>query len=302
MINDGRNIQAALILTAGLLSISFASIFIKLCDAPALVISTYRLGIASFFYLALLKIRKRSVWKLLPALQRKWLVVSGLFLSLHFITWITSLQYASVATSVVLVQTAPIFVALGGALFLGEKPSGLSLLGVLLAIAGCLVISGNDFDGSLASLKGNALALIGAVAAAGYLLIGRRWRAHMDTVHYVAIVYSAAALATLLLNLSAGLPLHAYSLKTFALFFAIAIFPQIIGHTSLNWALKHFSATSVSILTLAEPIGASILAYLILSEPVGWIKGLGGAIILLGVIITLIGEKTPAGRRPFDAS
>jgi drug/metabolite transporter (DMT)-like permease len=283
--------RVVVVMTIGLVAISFASILIKLCQAPSLVIASYRLILASLFYQALAMSRRAIAWKTITA--RQWLLAigSGLFLSLHFCTWITSLQYTSVASSVVLVQTAPVLVAVGSHFFLKEKATRVLMAGIALSLLGGAIIGYYDFQGAQSSLHGNLLAFMGAVGAAGYLLIGRKLRAQWDTIMYVSIVYSVSALSTLLITFGSGQPLQPYPATTWMLFILIAFFPQVIGHTTLNWALKHFSATTVSIMTLAEPIGASILAFLVLHEQVGWIRMLGGTVILSGILLTLLAEK-----------
>jgi drug/metabolite transporter (DMT)-like permease len=286
----GKN-QAIPILGFGLISISFSSIFIKWCVAPALVIAFYRLFIASIFYFGVTAIKREAGWSKLSGKFRLLALLSGLFLAAHFAFWITSLEHTSVASSVILVQTAPIFVVLGSALFLKEKPSQLMLLGILITIAGTLLISILDFRSEGSSLFGNVLAIGGAIGAAGYLLIGRKLREHLNTTSYVTIVYSIAAFASFFLVVINRQSFSNYDLTTFLLFVAIGMVPQAIGHTSLNWALKYFSATAVSIATLAEPVGATILAVTLLGESLNAMKIVGGIIILSGVAVVLLSEK-----------
>lgn len=281
----------SIILGAGLVSISLASILIKLCPAPPLVISTYRLGLAAFFYLLVSTARRKPVWQAFDKTQRKWAIFSGLFLCIHFVAWISSLSYTSVANSVVLVQIFPVFVALGSWMLLGEKPNRLALIGIFLALCGSILISSFDESGGTSRALGNALAIVGAIGAAGYFIIGRKLRTHIDTLRYVSFVYSVAALLTFLITLSAGQPLTGFSASTYLYLFAIAMIPQVIGHTSLNWALKHFSATTVSIVTLSEPLGASVLALWILHESLSEVKIVAGLLILCGVALTILGER-----------
>jgi drug/metabolite transporter (DMT)-like permease len=279
------------ILTIGLVSISFASIFIKLCQAPSIVIAFYRLAIASSLYWCYAGIRQRNLATTLNPTQLRLALLSGLFLAFHFATWIASLEYTSVASSVVLVQTSPIFVAIGSHFILREKHRIATLAGILVTILGALAVSLTDYSASRSSLHGNLLALAGAIGAAGYFLIGRKLRADMGTLSYVTIVYSAAALFILLLALAEKRPFFSYDLRTFALLAAIAIIPQMIGHTSLNWALKYFSATSVAIFTLGEPIGATFLAYILLGEKISALKLAGCAIILAGTSLVFLTES-----------
>jgi drug/metabolite transporter (DMT)-like permease len=274
----------------GLVAVSFASVLIKLCTAPALVIATYRLVISSFLCIVVARTRRGPDWHRALAGQRKLLFVSGLFLSLHFIAWISSLKYTTVASSVVLVQTAPVFVALGSSLFLGEKPSPSVIAGILLAVLGSLVIGAHDLFTARSSLVGNLYALLGAVGAAGYMIAGRRLRAEIDTLSYAASVYSAAAIILLAVSLITASPLHGYSTRDLLLLILIALVPQFIGHTTFNWALGHLSATTVSLVLLGEPIGASLLAMLILHETPGAFTVIGALLVLLGVAAVLLQE------------
>lgn len=283
--------KKAVIITIGLLAISAASILIKLCPAPALVIATYRLTFASAFFWIVVFVRKKPIWQDYSRKQLGFASISGLFLTLHFATWVSSLKLTSVASSVVLVQSSPIFVVIGGYFFLKEKINLKMFLGILLTIAGAVVISVHDLAFSQAQFRGNLLAISGAVGAAGYILSGRKLRAQLDTLQYVTVVYSLTALLLLMMTVGAGNSLFDYDLKTFGLFLAIALVPQVIGHTVFNWALKYFSATTVSIIILGEPIGASILAIIFLAEGLDLIKILGGVIIILGVVLVILFEK-----------
>lgn len=283
--------RAILVLGIGLIAVSFASIFIKLCDAPSLVIAAYRLAIASLFYLIFTRSRMGPIWANFSKTHIKIVVISGVFLTIHFATWITSLKYTSVASSVVLVQSAPIFVALGSFIFLRERPSILMLLGIIIALAGSVIISAHDFSLDRNSLIGNMLAVGGAIGAAGYLLAGRKLRAEIDIFRYVTVVYSIAAVLLIVIAVASGASFVGYRPVTYLLFIAIAFIPQVIGHTTINWALKYFSATAVAVIILGEPIGASILALVILGEKIATVKIIGAAIILGGVILAIISEN-----------
>jgi len=286
--------KSVVIIGTGLIAISFAAIFIRWCSAPSLAVCFYRLALAGLLYLALACIKDRHVLRRIPGRQFAWMIVSGIFLSLHFITWVSSLRLTSVASSVVLVQTAPIFVALGSAALLHEKMSWQSLLGIFLAICGGLAISGTDSAFATKAAAGNLLAVAGAVCAAGYFLSGRKARQVVATAPYAGVVYCVAAIIAFIVSIVRNTQLVGFSSRDYLLLLAIALAPQAIGHTSLNWALKHFSATTVSVLMLAEPIGATILAFFLLQEMVSLLKILGGCIILLGVVITLLAERKSA--------
>ncbi len=165
------------------------------------------------------------------------------------------------------------------------------VLGVLITLIGSIVINLDGFGGNNNSMLGNFLAICGAIGAAGYMLAGRRLRAHVDTFRYVTVVYSIAAVLLVILAFINGNSFSGYDSRTYLLFVAIAVFPQIIGHTVINWSLRIFSATTVSIIILAEPIGASILAYFMLGERLSILQTIGAAIILCGVIVVLSAES-----------
>jgi drug/metabolite transporter (DMT)-like permease len=281
------------ILLIGIIAVSFASILIKLCDAPAMIIASYRLGFASLFFITSAGVKKVNPFTSFARHDFYLALLSGLFLSLHFATWITSLKYTSVASSVVLVTTSPIFVALGSTIFLKEKLSKLLMLGIGITVLGATTLSFKDFGVGTNPLLGDLLALTGALGGAGYFLIGRQLRSRIDTLDYVTVVYSATAVFLVIITQMFDYSFFGYDAKIYLLFFLIAFIPQVIGHTSFNWALKYLSAATVAVITLGEPIGATILAYFILDEKITALQALGGILILAGVAVALKGE-TPS--------
>ncbi len=290
-------------LLIAILAVSTASIFIRFAqaEAPALAIAAWRLTFAS---LLLAPVTLRRHRQALHALSRRDLalaLLSGLFLAAHFATWISSLAYTTVASSVVLVSTSPLWVALLSPLFLKEKLPRTLWVGLTLTILGGVFIGMNDacsLQGgalrcpSLAAFLqgraawGNFLALAGAWAVSGYLMIGRRLREKTDLIPYIFTVYSMAALVLLLIALVSGIPLLGYSTRTFVWLLLLALVPQLIGHSTYNWALRYLPAAFVAVTTLGEPIGSTILAYFILQEIPGALQLLGGALILAGIYIT----------------
>jgi drug/metabolite transporter (DMT)-like permease len=276
--------KSYLILFIGVMAISTAAILIRKCDAPALVIAVYRLGIASLILMPMEMVRRKVPlrWSNL-----KWCFLSGFFLATHFALWISSLSYTSVASSVVLVTTNPLFVATFSVILLKEKVSKTTLFGILLGITGATIIGWGDFQAGYDPLLGDLLALGGALAASAYLLTGRVARRSLTTQTYVAWTYSAATLFILIATQVTGLPFFAFDSQTLGYLLLMALIPQLIGHTSINWSLAHLSATTVSIAILGEPIGASLLAWLILGEIPTTTIYAGSAFILVGIIISL---------------
>jgi len=274
-----------LLLPVGIIAISTASIFIKLCDAPVLIIATYRLMLASLMLSPFAYYRKP--WRGWERNTLGWPLLSGLLLSLHFAFWIASLKYTSVASSVVLVTTHPIFVGIGGLLFLKERLGLNLILGIVLSVWGSGLIGYGDMTLSKETLMGDGLALLGAMAASGYLLIGRKMRKEQDLLSYIFPVYSSAGLILILFSLIFQEPFFGYSSSTYFYLFLLALVPQLIGHTTFNWALKYLPVSMVAITILGEPIGSTILAYLILGEGLTIWKILGGISIFAGILIAL---------------
>jgi len=278
-------IRLYIFLPIGIVAVSTASIFIKLCDSPALVISAYRVVIASLLLAPFAGYHR--VWKGWEKKDLQWLILSGILLSLHFVSWIASLKYTSVASSVVLVNSHPIFVGMGGWLFLKERP-GLNLtLGIGLSVLGSGLISYGDMALSREALFGDGLALLGAMAASGYFLVGRKMRKDRDLLSYIFPVYSTAGVVLILICFAFRKPFFGYSSSTYLFLFLLALVPQLIGHTTFNWALKYLPAPMVAITILGEPLGSTILAYFILGEGLTSWKIVGGIAIFAGILVAL---------------
>lgn len=278
-------IRLYLFLLMGIIAVSTASIFIKLCDAPALIIATYRMTLASLMLLPFASYRR--AWKGWSKNEIGWLILSGILLAFHFAFWIASLKYTSVASSVVLVTTNPIFVGIGAWLFLKEQMGLNLILGIILSVLGSGLISFGDIALSKEALLGDGLALLGAIAASGYLLIGRKMRKGQDLLSYIFPVYLASAMVLVIFSLIFQKSFLGYSSSTYLFLFLLAIVPQLIGHTTFNWALKYLPASMVAITILGEPIGSTILAYFILAEGLTLWKILGGISIFAGILIGL---------------
>ncbi len=313
--------RIALAIFIAILAVSTASIFIRQAqqDAPSLVIAAARLTLASLALAPFALLRHRDEIRALT--RREWFLaaLAGLFLSVHFATWITSLEYTTVIASVALVSTGPLWVALLSPLFLREIPTrwvwigmGLSLLGGIIVGLGdsCSVtaLSGvseaNEVEGRFltcppladllagSAFLGNFLALAGAWAVAAYLMIGRRLRAKISLVPYIFIVYGVAALALLLTMLAARQTPFGYPPVAYLWMLLLALIPQLIGHSTYNWALRYMPASLVSVTTLGEPIGSAILAFFILGESPSSLTLLGGALILVGIYLASISRNS----------
>lgn len=275
----------ALILLVAVAAVSTGAIFARLAEAPALVVAAYRCGIATILLLPLAWLRDRAA--ILAMSRREWglSLAAGSFLALHFATWISSLDYTTVASSVVFVSTHPIWVGLLTPLVTSDRVSRMAAAAILISVAGGVVISAGDLQIGGTALLGDGLAVVGAIAAAFYLLLGRALRRSLTLLSYVVVCYGSAALLLLALVLALRLPLVGYSGETYLWLLALAVVPQIIGHSSFNWALGFSSASLIAVSLLGEPIGSTILAYFILDESVQPLTLVGGTLILIGIYV-----------------
>jgi len=292
-------IRTITILFVGIVSISFAAIFIRFCDdVPAIMIATYRLSIASIILLVFSMIKGVSF----RTVSRRDMVLSlagGVFLGLHFIFWTTSLKYTSVASSVVLVTTNPIFVGIFSWLFLKEKQYAEIIAGTILCLLGSVVIAAGDSGlHSLIlldkkALTGDVLALMGAVMGSAYLLTGSRVRERLDILTYITIVFTASALFLIGTSFVMGISPAGYRPSSYMYMVLLAVIPQLVGHTSINWALEHLRAGMIAISILGEAIGATILAYLFFGETVSTFQVAGMVLVFAAIIIaSRKGKKT----------
>ncbi|UCB43062.1 MAG: DMT family transporter [Dehalococcoidales bacterium] len=277
------------VLALGVISVSFAAIFIRLADVdagtPSLVIAAYRLCIASLILAPAALMRSRQELRRLARKDILLAVASGAFLALHFALWIASLSYTSVATSVVLVTITPIFVAVASYLLFRERLTWQVIAGIVVCLTGAVLIGYGNWQLGSEQLLGGVLALLGALAVAGYLLIGRRLRQEVSLLSYSFVVYSSAAVILLVAALVRGYPLFDYSGETYLWMVMLALVPQLLGHMSLVWALRFVSATLVTIAVLGEPVGATALAFVILDEAPTWSEIVGGVLILAGIFL-----------------
>ena len=294
-------------LVAAILAVSTASIFIRFAQAsaPSLVIAALRLTFATLL-LSPVAVARHS--KELKGLTKSELIlgfISGIFLAAHFATWITSLEYTSVASSVVFVATGPLWVALLSPILLKEQMTRAAIVGLVIAILGGTIIGLADactWDNGLRcpdlsqvlrgrAMWGNFLALIGAWTVSGYLIIGRKLRVRMSLIPYIFFVYGIAALTLLVIMFAAGHSPLGYAAQTYLWIFLLAAIPQLIGHSTFNWALGYLPAAFVAVTTLGEPIGSAILAFILLKETPAPVVIFGGILILFGIYLASKGEQ-----------
>jgi len=285
----------AIVLSIGLLSQSMGAILTKLsADVPPVMIATFRMLFSSGILMLYSLVHKKTRTTALPERKEMFLcMLSGFFLSVHFVSWIYSLQYTTIACSVVIVNMNAIFVGFLAYLFFKEKQSIALVAGIFTAITGCFILTVYDanFKGFILDepgiFLGNSLALFGAFASSFYLLIGSRVRANINLITYVTIVYTTAATLLVILSFILGIKFTGYRPISYIYLLLMAVFPQLIGHSSFNWALKIMKSSVVAVTKMGEPICASILAYLIFSETVNMPQMAGMVLIFSAIIFVL---------------
>ena len=304
---QNKKINPYLLLFFAVLAVSTAAIIIRfaLMDASPIVVATYRLALSALIAWIMVFIRRKDLH-----FTRSWknyllIFLAGLFLAVHFGSWITSLGKTSVSSSVVLATTTPLWVSLLTPIFLKEKITKRFGFGLAIAFIGVIIISLNEQcalgQGGLVCKqgfsfigKGNEglfLAMFGAWMMAAYLIIGRKLSSQMDTVSYTSGVYTVAALLLVGYSLLKGEQLFGYAPMTYGLFIALAVVPQTLGHSILNHSMKFLSAAIVSIAILGEPIGSTVLAMILLNEYPTTLQVIGGLFILGGIALALFSPK-----------
>jgi drug/metabolite transporter (DMT)-like permease len=277
----------ALVLLAAVLAMSWGGPLVRYATAPPLAVAAWRVTLSVLVIALVVVVRDRGrAIRALSWRDRLLAALAGLFLAAHFWAWIASLSYTTVASSVVLVSTQPVFVALLSVALLREAPSRRQWAGIGVAVTGAVVIGWGDMAGGPEPLLGDLLAVAGAVFVSVYYVIGRGVRQRLDLWSYIGVVYGVAA-GALLVAVAAhpGVPVAGYPRTDWLVFLALAAGPMMIGHTGVNYALRYLPAYVANLALLGEPIGATLLAW--------WLPGIreqptaqllaGGALVLLGI-------------------
>ncbi len=296
MVRSEPPLNPKLALAVGIAAVSTASILIRFSESNPLIIAGYRMAFASLL-MSILSVGSLNQIRGLSDAERAVLILSGLSLAVHFGTWTASLEYTSVAASTVIVDSSPIFVVLLSYLVLGEGVNTREAAGIAISFLGASIIAMGHLDMS-SNLFGDFLALVGSISLAVYLVAGRRLRGKLDLAPYTASVYGISGIILLLAASAAGIPLAGYPLREWTIFLALALIPSGLGHNSYNYALKYLKASVVSVSILGEPIGASILAAILLRELPRVTTVIGGALVLGGIYAAVTSQKgVPNGNR-----
>lgn len=290
-----QRVIAGIALAIGITVIAAASILIRMAqagDVPSLVIAAVRLGISATILSVIVAITHQSFPRGVTRRHAGLAIIAGTCLALHFATWIQSLEYTSVASSAALVTTNPLWVGIVAWLLFGEKLNRWRVMGMFMTIVGSLAIAFSDSQTQQGSnpLLGNALAIIGAMCGSAYFLVGRGLRNQLPLLHYVWMTYGSAAIVLLVAAVSTGHTRMDYPTEIWLVLLGLAVGPQLIGHTTINFAMRHFSALLVTIAILGEPVGSAILAFILFEEAIAPIQLVGFVGLLIGIAITAVGE------------
>ena len=284
------------VLGIGLTAISFGAVLARLAQGEgvdSLAVATWRLGLAALLVSPIALVQARHELARLSGRQIMLALAAGLFLALHFATWISSLEYTSVASSTALVTTNPLWIGLASFVLFRERPGAMMAGGIALSLAGSLAIFWSDSQGGgnqAQPLLGNTLALVGSWCFSAYLLIGRRLRAGLGLPAYIWLAYGGAALFLFAASLAGGVALAGQSALAWGVLLAMALGPQLLGHTAYNWSLRHVSATFVAVVTLGEPVGSALMAFLFFGEGFAPLQFAGFSLLLAGIYLAARGE------------
>lgn len=276
-----------LMIVIGILGISLSAIFVRLSQAPSVIIASCRL-LWTVVLMTPVVLGKRTARLELRQITKKQCllcILSGIFLAIHFVLWFESLKNTSVASSTAIVCTEVIWVALGYCLFMKGKLTKKALVCIGMALAGSFLIAFSDSKAEGGHLYGDLLSLLSAVAVAVYTLLGRAARKTMSTTAYTYIVYVACAITLVTLTAVQGHPIHAFEPSAIAVGFLLSVFSTILGHSIFSWCLKYFSPSFISASKLCEPIVAAIVAAIVFQEIPVLLQVIGGVIVIAGVFL-----------------
>ncbi|OLS33984.1 DMT family transporter [Bacillus sp. MRMR6] len=291
MKQEERSISIGLPLTISIIAISFSAIFVKWSDAPASILSMYRMWFASLLMLPIVW-KYRAEFKKLTKKSWFFLFFSGIFLALHFVLWFGSLKLTTVASSTIILALQPIVSLVGGFLLFKERTTSSALMTMGIAIIGAMMIGWGDFGLSKQAILGDILSFLSVIAVVGYLLIGQTVVKKVIHWIYSFCVFFFAAICLTLYNIGAGVEMTSYPAKEWGIFLLLATVPTI-SHLINNWLLNYVNATTISMSILGEPVGATILAILLLGEQLAGWQILGGLLVLLGVFFFLTQQTKP---------
>lgn len=280
-------------LIVGMIAISFSPIFVRYSDAPVAIQGMYRM---LFTVLIMLPFGTKYIGALRKITRKDWLLLSlaGFFLALHFLLWMESLSYTSIASSTIILALEPVFVMIGAYFVFKERSNKIAILGLALALVGAFCVGSGDIGLSRTAFTGDVLSLLGTLAVAVNMLIAKRLLERVPSYLYSLIVFAITVICFAVYNLALGVSFTNYPGQEWLLFLLLAIVPTVFGHLIFNWLLQYVKTATISMSVLAEPVGASILGMIIFREMITPFQLVGGVIIIIGLLLYLKSEQQQA--------
>lgn len=277
-------------LIVGMIAISFSPIFVRYSDAPVAIQGMYRM---LFTVLIMLPFGAKHFQAIRTISRKDWLLLSlaGFFLALHFLLWMESLSYTSIASSTIILALEPVFVMIGAYFVFKDRPNKIAILGLILALIGAICVGSGDIGLSQSAFKGDVLSFLGTLAVAVNIVIAKQILSRVPSYLYSLIVFFITVVCFAIYNVSNGISFTNYPRKEWLLFLLLAIIPTIFGHLVFNWLLQYVKSATISMSVLAEPVGASILGMVIFHEMITGFQLAGGVLIILGLFLYLKSEQ-----------
>jgi len=285
-------------LIVGMIAISFSPILVRYSDAAVSVQGMYRM---LFTVLLMLPFGTRQLRTLHTISGKDWMLLAsaGFFLALHFLLWMESLSFTSIASSTIILSLEPVFVMIGAYFVFKDRLSRFGMIGLSVALIGAICVGSGDIGLSSEAFKGDMLSLLGTLAVAINMLLAKQILTRVPSYLYSLIVFTVSFICFALYNLTMGFNLTNYPLNEWTIFILLAIVPTVFGHMIFNWLLQYVKPTTISITVFAEPVGASLLGMLLFKEMVTTFQLIGGAFIIIGMLLymrTEYGSNKPAAK------
>ena len=280
----------ALLMTVGVLAVATSGPIMAATVAPALAIAFWRNALGAAATAPFMALRRRAELRAMTRRQWQLTIGAGLLLAMHFAAWVPSLTLTSVASATALVCLQPVWTALI-ARWRGFEVTGRAWLGIVISVAGAVLLTGLDLSVSGEALLGDALALLGGILGAGYVVLGEEVRKSLGTTTYTTLCYTTAASVLLAACVLTGSALVGYDARTWWLLVAVTVGPQLLGHSVFNRVLRSVSSTVVSLVILFEIPGAALLAWVWLDQSLQWLA-LPAIVLLMGGLALVVGAKS----------
>jgi len=278
------------------LAVSWSSIFIRWCgDTSPIIISFYRMLWSALLFGIIVRVKTSSApfFRPLEWKDRGLILLAGILLALHFVAWIFALQLTTIAHSLLILSSQPVFALILSPLILKERGGWRSVLAVLITLIGVTLIVWQDFGFEIEQVWGDLLSLASALFVTLYIFIARYLRGKIVLLPYLMMVYGSAALTLIAVSFFGDYPIIDYPVKIHLMMLLLALVPTGIGHSLLNWSARRIEVYKVNIASLGELVLASIMAFIFFGEKPYGIFYVGAGLILIGILLAISERREP---------